>query len=75
MSKDIDYASAALSESGLVTLTKFVEKNYKNYDSARHSAFVEWVGDCEGYVEIGTHDSVKGVPVTLDLRGPEFWEA
>ena len=74
MSKEVDYVSAALSDSGWFALTEFLQKNYRDYDSSRFAAFVEMVGDSEGHFEIGTHDSVSGVPVTLDIRGSEFWE-
>lgn len=74
MSKEVDYACAALSDSGWFALTDFLQKNYKDYDPSRFAALVESLGDSEGYMEIGTHESVSGVPVVLDLRDSKYWE-
>ena len=70
-----DNISTDLSALGHAEFKKFLASNYKNYDPARYPAFVEWLGDHEGYVEINQFDSVSGVPITIDLRSSEYWEA
>lgn len=72
---EVDYANTDLSALGHAEFKEFLAKNYKHYNPALHHQHVEWLGDNEGYVELSQFDSVSGVPVTLDLRSGEYWEA
>ena len=73
--QEVDYANTDLSAVGHAEFKEFLASNYKNYDPARYPAFVEWLANSDGFAEIGTTDSVSGVPVTIDLRSSEYWEA